>query len=521
MKILVLSLLRLGDILMHQEIIDEIQEKHPASKIDLVINESFESVRPLLSGLNQIHLFPRKEIQNNLVLKDESFFRAYRMLVDWAKKIQVLEYDMVVDLTHNDFSRALVSALKVPEIGKPKRQYINDVFAETNRSSFHYVDALRQSIGLSGDVRALGVQSRDRSYLVLQPLTSDIKKNWPLQNFQKLIQAIHTSEPERVVYIVGAPSERTQLADAFVESDHVKIKICDLIQLKDILQNSEFLISGDTATLHLATLTQTPSLGIFLGSAEPSKTAPRMIGAWLLQSQEACVPCRHSSACSQTEHLCSLSVLSESVFKILNAIWRGNDFEIRKIAWSMPFSVFRTQKNSLGYFDLENLAQPESSILNQLRQQSWFSIYQKRQFSVESIFQAHKGEAWELSLFIEEQLKTIERVREVILDLQDEVRKISRACLRLDTQIEDYLRPLSPLVREFSMLSEDSEWSSCLEINLKNSWDQSSFAVYRKWRTLVDDLSVFYESERSILVSLRTFLREKGVYYVPGPTRAT
>ena len=48
MKILALSLLRLGDIFMHQEILRDLKRAYPQAKIDLVLNEQFAMVGPLL-----------------------------------------------------------------------------------------------------------------------------------------------------------------------------------------------------------------------------------------------------------------------------------------------------------------------------------------------------------------------------------------------------------------------------------------------------------------------------------------
>ncbi len=51
MKILVLSLLRLGDIIQQEPLLRALRAKHPEAQIHLLVNRQFAQVEKLMQGL--------------------------------------------------------------------------------------------------------------------------------------------------------------------------------------------------------------------------------------------------------------------------------------------------------------------------------------------------------------------------------------------------------------------------------------------------------------------------------------
>lgn len=521
MKILVFSLLRLGDFVMHQEILRDLEQTYPNCQIGLAVNESVGASGLIHSDDRTIHKFPRKMLQDEIVLKEGSFFRAFVKLKDWIQEIRNQSYDYVVDLTHTELSRALLAALEIPELNSERRRFLNNIFSVSKQSSFHYVDALRTSIGLFEHAKENPRKAGKIRKVVIQPLTSDTKKNWPLQNYSVLIEELAQMDPKLRFTIVGSQTEEMTISDHFKERTNLSIEICSLPRLCEILEANDLLISGDTATIHLAAQTQMAIFGIYLGSAEPTKTAPRTENAWIVQSDESCVPCRHSSQCFQTSHLCAQSVQPHDIVSILRPLISGDDKEFAAKAWGVPFSVLQPRVNELGFYTIEPISQPEWAFLQVLRQSVFLKLYFDRSSKTEDLIANYRGEMWELSIWIDEAEIAGQRVAGVIRELQNGLRGISKSCLRLDLDVESQLNLMADNVREFAMISDDPEWSSCLEAALKDSRSQTSFAVYKRWRGLIDELNRFYTIQLETLDSIRSMLRERGVVYVPGPTRAT
>ena len=74
---------------------------------------------------------------------------------------------------------------------------------------FHYIDVFFYGTGLKGGERdivllesnsgraeANKIISGKRDYIVVQPLTSDVKKNWGLESFAETIYLFHLYAPQ-------------------------------------------------------------------------------------------------------------------------------------------------------------------------------------------------------------------------------------------------------------------------------------------------------------------------------------
>ncbi|MHB1605820.1 MAG: glycosyltransferase family 9 protein [Leptospirales bacterium] len=116
----------------------------------------------------------------------------------------------------------------------------------------------------------------------------------------------------RPVVLLGRPDERElSLRLARTGSGTTVYNRVGETSLSDLISQVEelsLLISPDTATLHLAALKRTPSLGVFFGNAQPHETGAYSDGAFSLTPEMDCYPCAgEGSACS---HLSCRSLFS-------------------------------------------------------------------------------------------------------------------------------------------------------------------------------------------------------------------
>ena len=104
MKILAISLLRLGDVLIHLPAIQALRHQHPGAEIHLLMNQQFQSLVPLLKGVDKVHFFDRQGIQNALADGRFSIVHSYAQLKGQIDTLNQEEFTKVVNLTHNRLS---------------------------------------------------------------------------------------------------------------------------------------------------------------------------------------------------------------------------------------------------------------------------------------------------------------------------------------------------------------------------------------------------------------------------------
>ncbi len=293
MKILVLSLLRLGDIIQQEPVLRALKDRYPEARIDLLINKQFGNVEKILKGLvdNYIY-FDREAIQQGLGDPSHNILWSYTQVQNLVSQINGENYDLALNLTHTKLSAYLLGAVQIPQKQGLHQQdgrfqglnnrwirYFNDRFSGQNVSLFHYVELLGNSFSLP--VHPMQKAQRPRSKTVLfQCLTSEQRKNWGLANFKQLKQTIESALVDYKVKVLGASFERTELETHFQEQDLV---ICDLSEAKRHLHEAALLITGDTSIKHLAAQVGTPIVELALGHSDPVKT-----GAYATDTQVLC-----------------------------------------------------------------------------------------------------------------------------------------------------------------------------------------------------------------------------------------
>lgn len=337
MKILVLSLLRLGDIIQQVPLIKGIKEKYPHAEIHLLLNKQFNSVEKILDGIVHKYIyFDREAIQKGLGETQYNILWSYTQVENLINELNSNSYDMALNFTHNKLSAYLLGTLNVKDKrglyqeegrfqGLENRwlKYFNERFSGTQPSLFHYVEILGKSFDIPVPMPAVNVRKKSK-LILFQCLTSNGKKNWPLQKFFELKKAVETALVDYEVCILGAPFEKENLLSVFSEKD---LLICDLTEARKHLQNADLLVTGDTSIKHLAAQTGTLIVEIAIGSSDPTKTSAYSSLTTIVKTSVPCAPCLHSQDCSQISHLCADDV---SVNDVFTAVWDQLSHEKQK-----------------------------------------------------------------------------------------------------------------------------------------------------------------------------------------------
>ncbi|MFN7455619.1 MAG: glycosyltransferase family 9 protein [Pseudobdellovibrionaceae bacterium] len=328
MKILILSLQRLGDALQHLELVERIKNQHRDAEIHLLVNDSVKIPGAMLGSINKVHYFPRTELQMILTNRSVFILRAHKVIKETLQSLQNEKFTACYNLTHTQAAADLVNLLGITPsygVGGDFENIWSTILSETTnpvRSRlFQINDLLAYSTGLGRGAPKASHRPKGKK-IILQPLTSDLKKNWGLKNFSELFAELVAKHYD--VSIIAADFERKELESWFPEES---IRFGNLNRAIEWLSEASLLISGDTAILHLAARLRVQSIGLYLGSGDVLQTAPLMNGPALLYGNVDCYPCKHSAPCPKIKHFCAEALSVDRVLQTVEAQFSGVSVE--------------------------------------------------------------------------------------------------------------------------------------------------------------------------------------------------
>ncbi len=398
MKILVVSLLRIGDLLMAAPVIQGLQKKYPGARIDLLANKSSAHVVPLLAPIEVFHAFDRDQFQTELADPDQPVLKPFFRLEKFMSGIKSEKYDLVVNLTHNRLSGWLCGLIEgketaglhldprgKPSFGSPWFQYLNDRADARGKEIFHFTDIFWFGSGLTSHDRKFELRRTESgrseanqlrqglaNYILVQAFTSESKKEWGTEHWQHALKCLQTKDPSARFLILGAPNERDR-TNSFADTlknfgVHARPAVCTFAGALSLMDTAELLLTGDTSIKHLAAATDCPVLEISLGSSDWRRTGIYKAGDIIIQPKVACGPCPHSIPCDQKEHVCALYLAPDAVAKVAIAYLHSEESQLQAIAKThgSKFEILKTHFTGGGYWQALSIGRAlESSDLKE------------------------------------------------------------------------------------------------------------------------------------------------------------
>jgi len=167
---------------------------------------------------------------------------------------------------------------------------------------------------VDGWLKSSGVTGADR-LVAIAPLTRQTIKNWPLDRFVQVAQALIKADDIKVLLIGTEDQEVSRLFESvlgsrlvnFMGKTHVR-------QLSVIFDKVQLLIANDSAPLHIAAARGTPILSMF-GPTNPEATGPYGLqrGPQLLTHDLPCRPCGERTCRNENQLECLTSISVEDV----------------------------------------------------------------------------------------------------------------------------------------------------------------------------------------------------------------
>lgn len=301
MKTMFISLLRMGDLLMHLEVVKAYSKQYPEDEIYILANEEFSEVARLVPERISFLFFPRQELQKQIVDRSYHFRFAYEHVSDLISNWNQIRFDQVINLTHNRPSAYIAGMIHASVkqglrfesvfIGHEDNvwwSYLNHQFASQTTSQYSYKDILKSALSI-----------RDKKRILIHPFSNDVKKNWSLVNFLEVARVLSRRDDVGSVEFIGTNKDfqkHPQVADEF------PICAVSFLQLREELMWCDGLLAVDSSVKHLALSLGCPLVEVAVGSASPSKYAGSEQST--LAAKTSCFPCSYSKPCPHSMPIC-------------------------------------------------------------------------------------------------------------------------------------------------------------------------------------------------------------------------
>ena len=382
MKILAMSLLRLGDVFLAAPALAGIKRKYPHAEIHGLVNRQTLPASGLIGEVDHWHVFERDLLQNALADVNSPILEPFFRLESLLEKLRAENYDLVLNFTHNRLSGWLCGAIEAgqtiglalngqgrPRFGSSWFQFLNDKAEDRGSENFHYSDIFWFGAGLNREPRQWRWQTTMRAkqeaqniikekpkIIAMQPFTSETKKEWGTEHWCQTLKILKMQQAEHEYIILAAPSERERCDHfilALLEHNIVATPaICSLMTAVEILNQTELLITGDTSIKHLAAASPAQVIELSLGSSDWRRTGIYKDGAYIVQPQVDCAPCPHSSPCSQKAHHCGMTVAPDFMAKLVTAVLEKDHQAIEILAKNNAryVEIYKTGFSGGGYW---------------------------------------------------------------------------------------------------------------------------------------------------------------------------
>lgn len=338
-KILVIRLGAIGDVIRTMPVLECIKKKYPNSKIDWLVEDRASNILQDSSLINEIISIPRSKI--NLLLKEKKYFSLFSLIKNLISYIRSKKYLIVYDFHGilksgllSFFSNAPVRVGYSRKYSKEFNYLFNNKLYPLSEGPVMRIAKNFYLLGMNLSDKAklswnIHIPESDKTYIhrflkdnnlidkkiiAVSPFVSlaGRYKEWFAENYAELINMILSKYSDYEVVITSGPGEEEKLQNLL---SMIKYKVYplpskNLKQLAYMISIVDFIITGDTASMHLADAFNTDIVAVF-GPSDVNVTKPFNSYNIVIIKDSGCNPCRNKK-CS---HLKCLKILTpEYVF---------------------------------------------------------------------------------------------------------------------------------------------------------------------------------------------------------------
>ena len=377
--IVVINLMRLGDLVQTSPVLRRLRAHYPNSRITLVVKDLFQETAKLLAGVDRLLAFPSVNIALALD-QGGGWPKAAQRLAAWLGESFPRPPDLAINLTPSRMGSVLAYATGTPEIRgmstnktwelgtRPDwASYALIVSKARQANPFNLVDLFLREGGLTPDGRGLEVAVPGEAELEAEALLQGLHlpagtalvglipgashpaRCWPTQQLART--AMMRLENRSCHFFIFGSVGEAPLGEAILRqlprgaSTSLLGRTTPAV-LAAFLKRLDLLITNYTGPMHLAAAVGTPTVALFLASARVQDTSPVGKGHVILEPRLDCHPCL--TPCPQPR--CHAAITPEAVSfwadKLLN---KDTLLPVDEARVHGPIQAYLSTTDSQGY----------------------------------------------------------------------------------------------------------------------------------------------------------------------------
>ena len=333
-RILVVNVNWMGDVIFSLPIFKTLKARYPQSLIACMAPPRVKAILDNAPFIDQVIVYDEDKMHRSVAakikfigqLKKQNFDIAFLLHRSLTRSFLVFLAGIPERVGYPAKAKGMFLTHKVPSLPEPIHR--SDYYLHTIESYGVPVSDRRNELQISTEAvdQMNGFLARYDIFpidylIVIHPGGNWNLKQWPPENFARLIDAILVDSSVKVVIAGGAQDRKASEAiSRLTKKDPVVLTgNLTLIQLMALMKRADLVVSADSGPLHLAASLGTKTIGLF-GPTRPEITGPRGITpSVVLQKDVGCNrrACYHLSC---PDNICMQSVTVKDAIDAIHQI---------------------------------------------------------------------------------------------------------------------------------------------------------------------------------------------------------
>jgi len=334
------------------------KQLYPNLEITFVARERFAAAAKRVPWIHEVITFPSDELLGPVLRNRASQEEALGDLAGWIAPLVKSPWDFLLNWSYSNSSSYLTALIPSRvKLGFSRRpdlemscmdgwsQYIQGVVQGRAGQNIHLTDilttqlltALQIHVGEPVDegnspvtsksfftlelgTQDLRITDHSRKWIAIQLGAGNAAKTWDPENYGALANLILNRHSETAVVVMGGAEDQSRFDRMYAQIED-KSRVLSLVGQTDfdlwasVVGRAQWVIAGDTAAIHLASVLGTRVLNISVGPVAWAETGPYGNGHYVLSSAKPCDACKDlSREAEPIAHTCRTNVTPEAAY---------------------------------------------------------------------------------------------------------------------------------------------------------------------------------------------------------------
>jgi ADP-heptose:LPS heptosyltransferase len=368
--ICIIQVTRIGDLIQTIQACRFLKSEYPGIKLTLLARRQF--AKQLTEILNTI-------FENVIFLDLASLVNPRNLQISKSQlstfldQINTQHFHLSVNFSFSkssEYLSSLITAdkkiglkrnqLAYTEIADQISQYIFSNVMGHTYNKFNLVDLYSRTLGTKSNLYRDVLPESEGNIITIHPFASQERKQWSPQKWSEVIYSLCKHHPQYKITLVGSKSEinrSLEILDNPLLTQHLDrisnlVGKTTLMDLFHLLKASKLFVGHDSMGGHMASLAQTQSLTVSLGSVRPHETTPYGNLNYCISPTVRCFPCMPDQACGyySCHNDISVSVLLQCMTQLLSK----GVIEAKNLEQNIPLISLQTVKIYVSHITEDN-----------------------------------------------------------------------------------------------------------------------------------------------------------------------